>query len=340
MSRLVRSLIFTTIGFLGFSLNIALADVDNIAAELVVGWKSGMAVAVKSLPPSTSGISKSTASSFYEKLTNSVQRAASSRGVTVVERSKLQEVGSEKEEFQNDDNFAKLVQNVGADVMVSLTLNRIDPENIEVSARSIGVKGEMSGKILSASKTYRLPYASNYTVYVASITQGSKDRKKYSAAVSSGLSALKGIEIVGSNASLPDYTVSVNFDFKQQTIETAASMEAQQQATGAAMANQIFGGAFGGLMKQNMEQTQAAVEKSKKVLLSVSAEAIAVKNENGSQLSTVASLEREFPATYSKDQLASNAKVLLNEVLEIVGNQVASKVLGKTVSSSGGGLLD
>jgi hypothetical protein len=57
-------------------------------------------------------------------------------------------------------------------------------------------------------------------------------------------------------------------------------------------------------------------------------------------LSTVASLEREFPATYSKDQLASNAKVLLNEVLEIVGNQVASKVLGKAVSSSGGGLLD
>jgi hypothetical protein len=340
MFRMMFFCIASIFSFLGCLLTAAHANVDNISSELADGWQSGLVVAVKSVSSTNTGISKSTASSLYEKLTNAVQRAASNRGVTVVERSKLQEVGMEKEEFQADDDFAKLVQSVGADVMVSLTLRRIDPENIEVSARSIGITGDLSGKILSASKTYRLPYSSVYTFHVASILQGSKDRKNYSGAVSSGLTALKGVEIVNSDSAYPDYTVNVKFDFKQQTLETAASMQAQQEAAGAAMANQIFGGAFGGMMKQNMEQAQASVEKTKKVLLSVSAEAVATKNENKSQISTVASLEREFPATYSKDQLSSNAKVLLNEVLELVGKQVASKALGKTASSSGGGLLD
>lgn len=326
--------------FLGSISNMAHANIDNIASELVDGLKSGMVIAVKSIPSSGSGISRSTATSLNEKLTNAVQRAASSRGVTVVERSKLQEVGAEKEEFQNDDDFAKLVENVGADVMVSLTLNRLDASNVEISARSIGIKGGLSGKILTASNSYKLKYDANYTFLISSIMQGSRDRKNYSGAVASGLSALQGVEILNSDGANPDFTLKVNFDFKQQTITTAASVAAQKEATGAAMANQIFGGAFGGLMKQNLEQSQAAVENSKKILLSVTAEAVAIKNENKTQITTVASLDREFPASYSKDQLASNAKVLLNEVLELVGKQIASKAIGKKAQSGGGGLLD
>jgi len=85
-------------------------------------------IAVQPIDSRASKISISSSKSLVDKLTNSIQISSQSNKfkITLVERSKLDAIMLEQEEFQNVSEFSDLVSNLGADVLISPSVNRLN----------------------------------------------------------------------------------------------------------------------------------------------------------------------------------------------------------------------
>ncbi|MDB2468581.1 hypothetical protein N9X39_00735 [Alphaproteobacteria bacterium] len=327
------------------------ADEASVASDIVNGLNKPFVVAVQPINRSEAKVSATTAKSIADKLINSIQLKGQSVGITQVDRGKLEDINREQQEFQNIDDYSKLIANAGADVIISPSVNRLSDQEIEISARALGVKGSAAGKILAASKTYRIKAPLAYVVFVSSVMQGDRDRASFGKYVNSGISSFKEFAVkneAGDSSEL-DFEVSVGFNLSSIEKETAESKEAKKGAQGLGMFSSIVSGmgsgsgganplaGIGGMQNQMAEDADAA----KVIEIKVTAEASMKNTQSGSVITEVVEVSDTVPKSSSKDEQKALAKRLVSDALSNAGKMVAAKVLGKSAgASSGGGLLD
>ena len=353
MTMFLKSGVFVLLGISAFisastSVN---ANEASVASEIVNGLNKSFVVAVQPINRSEAKVSAVTAKSILDKLINAIQQKGQSLGITQVDRGKLEDINREQQEFQNIDDYSKLIAGAGADVIISPSVNRLTDQEIEISARALGVKGSAAGKVLAASKTYRIKAPLSYVVSVSSVTQGDRDRASFSKYVNSGISSFKEFAVKNNadDSSELDFEASVAFNLSSIEKETAESKKAKKEAQGLNMFSSMASGmgigsgsgnplaGLGGMQNQMAEDADAA----KVIEIKVTAEASMKNTQTGSVITEVVEVSDTVPKTSSKDEQKALAKKLVSEALSDAGKMVAAKVLGKsTGTSSGGGLLD
>jgi hypothetical protein len=353
MTMFLKSGVFVLLGISAFisastSVN---ANEASVASEIVNGLNKSFVVAVQPINRSEAKVSAVTAKSILDKLINAIQQKGQSLGITQVDRGKLEDINREQQEFQNIDDYSKLIAGAGADVIISPSVNRLTDQEIEISARALGVKGSAAGKVLAASKTYRIKAPLSYVVSVSSVTQGDRDRASFSKYVNSGISSFKEFAVKNNadDSSELDFEASVAFNLSSIEKETAESKKAKKEAQGLNMFSSMASGmgigsgsgnplaGLGGMQSQMAEDADAA----KVIEIKVTAEASMKNTQTGSVITEVVEVSDTVPKTSSKDEQKALARKLVSEALSNAGKMVAAKVLGKsTGTSSGGGLLD
>ncbi len=333
----------------------AIADPKEIAAELAPKLKNNLVIAVQPIDErgkSGAKISAGTASSIVDQLTNQMQRSLQGSSSVLAERAKLNQVMMEQEEFQNVTEYSELVANTGADALVVPSINRINNEEIEVSARAIGVKGSIEGVVLGASRIYTMKAPISYRVSVTSIKQGDKDRSEYSDYVVSGLTDFDEIVVVKPSitSDMKDFDVTVSFDFETGERQTEESRKAAADAAGAQNAMNMFGSManvlkdkdgnspfgenpFGGMLSNVSKQEAAKAESLKLRVFTVEARGKLISSFNGPTVSATVSKEETLPFDASRGEQKIAAKRLVNLSLEELGRSLAAKALGKSTVS-------
>ena len=337
-----------------FVISVSKADIVKIANEIMNQIKFEAIIAVQPIDSRASKISISSSKSLVDKLTNSIQISSQSNKfkITLVERSKLEAIMLEQEEFQNVSEFSDLVSNLGADVLISPSVNRLNDKEVEISARAIGVKGDNAGKVLSASNTYKIDLPAKYVFVVNSLTSGDKDRSSYVSSVNSGLSSFNEVLVKNkNNLGEADYIIDLKFSLTVTEKETKESKEATAQSESSQMASEVFGSLMGGsgkenpfgnLLKKGGEQSKKKAESLKKKVFLVDATGNMKNISNGSMITENIYLEDSLNMDASTNEQKVLAKRLVNKVLEEIGKQLASKALGKKIEkeSSSSSLLD
>jgi hypothetical protein len=337
-----------------FVIAIAKADMAKIANEIMSQIKFDTIIAVQPIDTKASKISISSSKGLVDKLTNAIQISSQSNEfkITLVERSKLDAIMLEKEEFQNVSEFSELVSNLGADVLISPSVNRLNDKVVEISARAIGVTGDNSGKVLSASNTYKIELPANYIFVVNSLTSGDQDRSSYTSSVNSGLSSFSEVLVKDiNNIDDADYIIDLQFSLTTSERETKESKEVKAQAEEGKMANEMFGsllGAggkenpFGNVLKKSAEQNEKKAESLKKKFFLVEATGNMKNVSNGSMITETFFLEDSLGMDSNSEEQKIVAKRLVNQVLGEVGKQLAGKALGKKIKKENttSGLLD
>ena len=314
----------------------AYGDEAKIAKELVSSLSPPVTVAVKDIDRGQGQVSAAVAARIKNKLINEIQVYGGEAGVKQVDRGKLEEISREQQEFQNVDDFAKIIAGAGADVIIVPSVTRIDSETVEISARALGVLENAAGQVVAASKSYKINAAVNYTATVASIMQGSKDRSAYKKYVNAGLSSYKEISVSESSDGQPlDYTIDVVLDLTTVEKETAESKKAKHDQKALAMFSNLTGGAL------NLGDQVDDPEASKAIEMNVMVE-ISMKNtQTGASLSDIIEVSDQIPKSSSKNEQKALAKSLVATALEKAGQNIGAKALGKPATTgSSGGLLD
>ena len=328
-----------------FVISISKADIVKIANEIMSQIKFEAIIAVQPIDSRASKISISSSKSLVDKLTNSIQISSQSNKfkITLVERSKLEAIMLEQEEFQNVSEFSDLVSNLGADVLISPSVNRLNDKEVEISARAIGVKGDNAGKVLSASNTYKIDLPAKYVFVVNSLTSGDKDRSSYASSINSGLSSFNEVLVKDkNNVDVADYIIDLNFTLTVTEKETKESKEASAKSESDKMASDMFGSLMGGkdnplgnLLQKGSEQNKQKAESLRKKVFLVDATGNMKNLSNGSMITENVYLEDSLSMDASKDEQKVVAKRLVNQVLEEIGKQLASKALGKKIEKEG-----
>lgn len=337
-----------------FLLSFSKADMTKIAKEITSQLKFEATIAVQPIDTKVSKISISASKSLVDKLTNAIQISSQSNEfkLTLVERSKLDAIMLEQEEFQDVTEFSELVSNLGADVLISPSVNRLNDKEVEISARAIGVVGDNAGKVLSASNTYKIDLPAKYVFVVNSLTSGDQDRSSYVSSVNSGLSNFSEVLVKDINdIDEADYLIDLQFSLSVSEKETEESKELKTQAEGNQMASELFGSLlgssgkenpFGDILKKGAEQNEKKAESLKKKVFLVEATGNMKNISNGSMITENYFLEDSLGMDSTNDEQKIVAKRLVNQVLEEIGKQLASKALGKKVNkeTSTSSLLD
>ena len=337
-----------------FLLSFSKADMTKIAKEITSQLKFEATIAVQPIDTKVSKISISASKSLVDKLTNAIQISSQSNEfkLTLVERSKLDAIMLEQEEFQDVTEFSELVSNLGADVLISPSVNRLNDKEVEISARAIGVVGDNAGKVLSASNTYKIDLPAKYVFVVNSLTSGDQDRSSYVSSVNSGLSNFSEVLVKDINdIDEADYLIDLQFSLSVSEKETEESKELKTQAEGNQMASELFGNIlgssgkenpFGDILKKGAEQNEKKAESLKKKVFLVEATGNMKNISNGSMITENYFLEDSLGMDSTNDEQKIVAKRLVNQVLEEIGKQLASKALGKKVNNetSTSSLLD
>ncbi len=339
-------LAFVIVLFFLFNNNHAFANIENIAKEIVKGLPNNLVIGIQPLDRKQSNISMTSANGIIETFTNEIQRALAGTSSSLIDRSKLETIMLEQEEFQNIEEFSGLIENTGTDVLIGISLNRENASQVGISARAFGVKGNISGQVLSASKTYLLELPQSFAVQISSIKQGQKDRNKYLSSFLNGLSNYREIEIVSGNVANHqiDYDINISIEFDISERETEESKQAAGQAQGLAVFNSIASG----MMKSGKKNPFAGLAQStdnsedlKQLAFISNSEAKIVKLSNKTELYSAADAETTVPINASDADKKKNAAKSLKDALYLLGQDVGMKITGtKSSNNSGGDLLD
>ena len=344
--KIFKKLVLFNAFFLIFFISQSNANVEKIATEIVKELPDNVILAIQPLDRKKANISMASASGIIEKFTNEIQRALSNSSSSLIDRSKLEAIMLEQEEFQNIEEFSNLIENTGADILIGISLARINSSSVEISARSFGVKGNLAGQVISASKTYKIDLPQSFVIKVKSIKQGQKDRKKYLSSFIDGISNFNEIEVTSQNIANHqlDYIIDINFEFDISERETEESKQAAEQAKGLA----LFGSLANNMVQPGKTNPFAALTQTednsadlKQLVFITNAEAKILKVSNNSELYSTSESESSAPINSSEGDKKKNAGKSVKDALYVLGDDVGSKITGsKSSSSSGGSLLD
>jgi hypothetical protein len=330
MNRVFTAVQFLLILFITISVSSpSKADVvDSIATELVKSFSGKMRIAVQPLNSKAGRVSRGIAVFIEESLISAIQRQASGRGYVLVERGKLQEIMREQEEFHNTEEFSKLIKQAGANVMVSISVQRREPTLVSVSARAIGIVGKQAGQVISASRKYNMTVKPKVFVNVRGVFKSNgKKRKKYEPSLIAGLSTQEGLLMkLGAKDKSVDFIASatIDADLSDKVTEEARS---NKSAAGVFGGLSRLGGAAGALGSVFSGVADANKDAGKYKVLNVTVSSQLKSTADDTVIVSELSATREFPID-SLGEVKPALNLLIKQLLKDSGAQLAAKSLG------------
>ena len=329
------------------------SEISDLASDLVrpiVSLSGKHKIAVSQIDRSKSKISAGLSQMLVERITNSIQQKIGGSKISLMERARIEDIMKEQEEFQDVEEFSKLLAGMGADIVIFPTVARVDDKTIELSARSVGVSQKLGGKVLSASNPVRISSPISYTITVVGVKYRDAFKVNYKSSLISGLSKIKGIKIT-EDASVysTDFKATSNLEFDITTKETVESKEAKQGQNVLKAFSGAFGsigGKFGG-GNNPLSGVMGSIAKStnpddlKLKIISATVETKLVNVLDKSIITVEESGEKEVPFTASKSALKSGLKSLVKSILQSSGEKIAARLVGvKVTKNKKAGLLD
>jgi hypothetical protein len=352
MFRIIFSYILVVSCTLVFFATLSNASITKIAQEVTQQLPDNITIAIQPIDSSGSGINISLRESLINELTNQIQLNITSKNSFLVDRSKIEEIMLEQEEFQNIEEFSKLLENTGADALVALTVSRKNANEVNISARVFGVKDENTGKVLAASNTYSIISPQTFIVKIDSILEGAVDRSKYQSSLVESLGRLSNIQIVGNDTpnNNADYVISISVVFSSYEKATEESKKAEESAKGMETFNKIagnfvggfsMGGNSGGGIFDSIKESQPDPETLKAIVYTADLEAYIYSNEKRSNEIVVSSAEVSVLKSSSDQEKKRAAVAAIKDALSNIGNDIGTNITGfNRASNSPSSLLD
>jgi hypothetical protein len=184
----------------------------------------------------SSGVSSSNAKAIEEAVTTAIQRKAASQNHSVIAAAELAKIYDYRQFTGDRSDFAELAEKLKADLLVSISIQRLSPKTAQVSGKLLGVSGNDQGKILNASKVYEIPINSTVRVAIEGVFENNERREKLDDNVLIGLSNVKSVNVVKAPKSRTeiDYAIRADISWSVEDVRT-------KEAQGAELMSQMLG---------------------------------------------------------------------------------------------------
>ena len=301
-------------------------EFSDLASEVITEDldKTKIAVVVKL---KNSGVSKGSGLAIQDALITAIQRRASTLGHTVLGREELNTIASAYEIQEGEEvDFEELYDKAKTELLVSVTLKKINSDTAQITAKLVGVVGDKQGQILAASNTYEVKFVEEYLVYIEGIFSGDKRKEAYESSLSSGLTTQKAIKVQSSN-NTADFIVRGDLGI---TVEDTTAEGAEGVGIMKSMLSTI-GGAGGEVMEGIGEEMEKS---SQKKLIEVTVALRALDNLNDSFMTAECIKSSEIPRDAPKGKIKSEAKKVTKETIYCAAEQLSAKILGIEIAGS------
>jgi hypothetical protein len=318
---------------------VAAASMTDLAKDLIGSMSGSYTIAVAPIDPKAARISAGVSQSLTERLTNAVQKQLSGTDHSLVERSRLRDIMKELEEFKGVEEFSKLVSSAGADVVIYPTVSRLNSNTVEFSARSVGISGDIAGKVLGSGDAIRIEVSTAFTVVVKGVMFRGEPKEQYNNALISGLSEAREFRVTTKKTtSAIDYIVVSEIDYSIDERDTKASRQAKQDKEGMKTFGKMFG--LSQLTDQLAAQSNPDSLKTKSLTASVTTTLSGVVD--GAIVTSELEEEKALDINSPDEDVSRMLKKIIKKLLRNTGEEVALKVTGgKTVRvKKKKGLLD
>jgi hypothetical protein len=295
----------------------------------------------------SSGLSTSNAKAIEEAVSTAIQRKAASQSHSVIAASELSKVYDYKQFTGDRSDFSDLAEKLKADLLITVSIQKLTPKSAQVSAKLLGVSGTDQGKILNASKVYEIPINTVVKIVVEGVFDQNNERKdKLDDNVLIGFSSEKAINIVKTPKSKNDvdYFIRADISFSIEDVKT-------KEAEGAEMFSSLISG-MADAMKGDKDPTGRKFadgmagglkNKGKTKVVTVIAKMTATEAD-GKKTLTEHIESKTLPSEVSDDQLRSEigkaAKISLKSAAESMAKKLLDDPSGSSTKSKSKSMFD
>lgn len=284
----------------------------------------------------SSGLSTSNAKAIEEAVSTAIQRKAASQSHSVIAASELSKVYDYKQFTGDRSDFSDLAEKLKADLLITVSIQKLTSKSAQVSAKLLGVSGTEQGKILNASKVYEIPINTVVKIVVEGVFESNERREKLDDNVLIGFSSEKAINIVKTPKSKTDvdYFVRADISFSVEDVKT-------KESEGNDMASSLLSG-MSKLMKDDKDPAVSGMvdgvagtfkNKGKTKVVTVIAKMTATEAD-GKKTLTEHIESKTLPSEVSDDQLRSEIGKAAKISLKSASESMAKKLLDDPSSSS------
>jgi hypothetical protein len=284
----------------------------------------------------SSGLTTSNAKAIEEAVSSAIQRKAASQKHSVIAASELSKVYAYKQFTGDRSDFSELAEKLKADLLITVSIQKLTPKIAQVSAKLLGVSGTDQGKILNASKVYEIPINTVIKIVVEGVFENNEHREKLDDNVLIGFSSEKAINIVKTPKSKTDvdYFIRADINFSVENVKTKESEDAE-------MFSSLISG-MANAMKEDKDPTGRGIadgmvgglkNKGKTKVVTVIAKMTATEAD-GKKTLTEHIESKTLPSEVSDDQLRSEIGKAAKISLKSAAESMAKKLLDDPSSSS------
>ena len=337
--NVILAVLCFTVLFLSPSIIYA-SGLNTISAQLIKKLPEGSSIALLPINQKESKIPANVANSLSSRITNSLANKGSANNIKVIDRENLKNLMREQEEFLGVDDFSKLVEKAGADILVSVQLSRINKESIRISLRGTGIKGDIAGKVLGATSEISYNVPQRFSVSISGVFNNRGERKTaYEDSLSSGVTKFEEISLALSKSIYAvDFYVKANYTFKFSQQKTKESRENEQGAKIMGSFSKMMG-SMGGKANPMAEMMKSATgdgdsKHLEKTVLNLSVNSELVDKINDRILKDTRDTVINLPGDSDRDAKSIALKSAIRELMKESGSFLAAKALGKSTESS------
>ena len=278
----------------------------------------------------SSGLSTSNAKAIEEAVSTAIQRKAASQSHSVIAASELSKVYDYKQFTGDRSDFSDLAEKLKADLLITVSIQKLTPKSAQVSAKLLGVSGTDQGKILNASKVYEIPINTVVKIVVEGVFESNERREKLDDNVLIGFSSEKAINIVKTPKSKTDvdYFIRADISFSVEDVKT-------KEAQGADLMSQMLAGfekETGG--KSPVSGISGALKNAGKAKIATVIAKITATEADGKKTLTEHIESKTLPPDVSDDQLRSEIGRAAKISLKTASESMVKKLLDDPSGSS------
>lgn len=300
-------------------------DFEKLASDLFSGNPKPAKVAITT-DLKSAGIASLNAKAIEEAITTAIQRKATSQNHSVIAASELAKIYDYKQFTGDRSDFAELAEKLKADLLILVTVQKLNSKSAQVSGKLLGVSGDSQGKVLGASKVYEIPIAAIYRVYVEGVFENNERREKLDDNVLIGLTNTKNINVLKTlkNKANIDYIIRADISYTVEDIKT-------KEAQGAEM--------FSDFVKSfKMEDSPAkgmteSLKNAGKAKVITVISKLSASEADGKKIITEHAETKSLPPDVSSEQLKSEAGRMAKISLKTASEDIAKKISGESTDT-------
>lgn len=282
--------------------------------------KSKIAVIFES---KSSGISVSNAKAIEEAVITAIQRKAASLNHNVIATKELEKIYDYKQITGDKSDFTELIEKTKADLLITVSIQKLSSKSAQISAKLLGVAGTDSGKVINASKVYETAISPNVRVFVEGVFDNNEHRAKFDDDIIIGLGSSKAINITKSKTDV-DYLIRAEISYRIEDVKT-------KESQGADMMSQMLQGMGSDMPIKGLSDSLGKIGKAKVVNASTK---ITSTDLNGKRTMIEHNESKTLQSDVSDDQLRSEVALTVKLSIKTASESLASALIDEPSGGS------